>query len=128
MSGPYRGLSQNSSAVEVTTVIHEQFNALDNMKQRGEIRGIGLGLAVDEQLRKRQMDTDGVRDSLLEGWNQFSSSEECYREIISDLPSDQHRSEITDESTLSLYTSFFDGSLQMNEQEVTYISGTKEKG
>ena len=47
MSGPYRGLSQNSSAVEVTTVIHEQFNALDNMKQRGEIRGIGLGLAVD---------------------------------------------------------------------------------
>jgi len=35
LGGPYRGLSQHKSDIEVTTVINEQLNDLDTLKRHG---------------------------------------------------------------------------------------------
>jgi len=35
LDGPYRGLSQHESAIEVKTVTNEQFNDLDTLKRHG---------------------------------------------------------------------------------------------
>merc|ERR1712238_641902 len=102
-SGPYRGLSQHESAVEVATVVNEQFNTIDNMRKRGELCGGGLP-GVNEELKKREMDTPGVIEAVFGGWDRFASSEQTYQEIMESPSIGHQRSDLTDENASEFAT------------------------
>mmetsp|Transcript_4116 Transcript_4116/g.4702 ORF Transcript_4116/g.4702 Transcript_4116/m.4702 type:complete len:545 (+) Transcript_4116:422-2056(+) len=123
-SGPYRGLSQHESAIEVTTVIHEQFIALESMKNRGELNE-GILLSVDDELKRREMDTPGVIDAVHGGWKQFANSEGCYEEIMSGTSMGPRRSDVTDDKSMKLYCSFFDGETPLSNDEMDFIHGNR---
>jgi hypothetical protein len=94
------------------------------MKARSEFNTDSL-LGVNEELKRRQMDTPGVMESVHKDWNSFAASHDCYKEItrVNDLH--HHRSDLTDEKSIKLYCSFFDDSSALTEIEKSYISGTE---
>ena len=121
-SGPYRGLSQHESAVEVATVVNEQFNTIDNMRKRGELCGGGLP-GVNEELKKREMDTPGVIEAVFGGWDRFASSEQTYQEIMESPSIGHQRSDLTDEKSLKLYSSFFNSATPLTNLDSFYLRG-----
>ena len=125
LSGPYSGLSQHESAVEVTTVIQEQLNALESLKERGVLPNSVLP-GVHEDLRRRSLDTVGVMDAVYSGWHRYSKTEECYREIIDSSSLGQRRSDLTDSNSMDLYSSFYDDSTPLTNFEMHFLSGGKE--
>ena len=79
LSGPYRGLSQHESAIEVTTVINEQFNSLENLRSQGVLpKNDSIVPRVNGDLQSREMDTPGVMDAVYEGWKKFGEARDCY--------------------------------------------------
>jgi len=75
------------------------------MKHRGEmIESIFPG--VDDELKRREMDTPGVIDAVHGGWKQFSNSESCYKEIMNVASGGPRRSDVTDDKSMKLYCSF----------------------
>jgi len=123
-SGPYRGLSQHESATEVTTVIHEQFIALESMKNRGELNE-GILPGVNDELKRREMDTPGVIDAVHGGWKQFANSENCYEEIMNVASIGPRRSDVTDDKSMELYCSFFDRETSLSSHEMDFIHGSR---
>lgn len=126
MSGPYRGLSQHESAVEVTTVIQEQFHSLEVMKMKGVLPKSVLP-GVNEELRRRSLDTVGVMDAVHRGWKRYSHTEDCYRELVKASSYSHRRSDLTDANSMRLYCSFFDESTPLTNLEMNLMSGGKEK-
>jgi hypothetical protein len=126
LSGPYSGLSQHESAVEVTTVVQEQFNTLESKKETRSFPTNALP-GVNEELRRRSLDTVGVMDAVYDGWKRFSRTEESYREIIDSSSLVQRRSDLTDSKSMKLYCSFFDKSTPVTNLEMNYMSGGKVK-
>jgi hypothetical protein len=124
-SGPFSGLKEQTSAVEVATVIHEQFNVLDSMRARGDLRG-GLPL-VDNELRRREVHSEGVREAVAVGWKRYISAEQQYAEVVDNSRAQCRRSDITTEKSLELYSSFFDDSTPMSQLEMTYILGDRPR-
>lgn len=124
-TGPYRGLSQNDSAIEVTTVIQEQFNALDKKRERGELRGGGGLPGVDANLRRRGVRSSGVKEAVMNGWDRFAKAERQYAEIIDTSSLGCKRSDLTSESSMRLYCSFFDESTPLSGLEMTYMLGER---
>jgi len=110
--------------VEVTTVIHEQFNNLDNRKKRGELRGGGLP-GVSDALKEREIDTPGVIEAVFGGWDRFSQNEGTYTEIMNTSSICHKRSDLTDKQSLSIYNSFFGYSTPLTNLDVSYIVGSK---
>jgi len=108
--------------MRVATVVNEQFNVLENMKNRGELRGAGLP-GVDEELKRKEMDKPGVIDAVFGGWSRFSDSEQVYREILDDTPIGPQRSEFTDEKSMKVYCSLFPQSTHLSKLDLTYING-----
>jgi hypothetical protein len=125
LSGPYSGLEEIKSAVEVATVIHEQFSVLDSMRARGDLRG-GLPL-VDSELKRREVYSEGVRESVAMGWKRYISAEQQYAEVVDNSRAQCRRSDITTEKSLELYSSFFDDSTRMSQLGMTYLLGEKPK-
>jgi len=111
--------------VEVATAIHEQFNVLDSMRARGDLRG-GLPL-VDNELKRRDVYADGVRESVAVGWKRYINAEQQYAEVVDNSRAQCRRSDITTEKSLELYTSFFDDSTPMSQLDMTYMLGEKPK-
>lgn len=120
-SGPYKGLYEDKSAVEVATVIHEQFNVLDSMRARGDLRG-GLPL-VDGELRRRDVYAEGVRESVAGGWKRYINAEQQYAEVVDNSKAQCRRSDLTTERSLELYSSFFDDSTPVSQLDMTYLLG-----
>jgi len=108
----------------VTTVIHKQFIALKSMKNRGELNE-GILLSVDDELKRREMDTPGVIDAVHGGWKQFANSEGCYDEIMSGTSMGPRRSDVTDDKSMKLYCSFFDGETPLSNDEMDFIHGNR---
>ena len=119
-TGPYRGLSQHESAMDVTTVIYEQFDTLGNVQKRG---GDGLP-SVTHDLKRRQMDTPGVMDAVFHGWDRFSAEEKAYAEIMDTSSMSQRRSDFTDSLSLSTYCTFFEHTTPLTDLEKSYLNGT----
>ena len=116
-SGPYSGLFQDESAIEVETVIQEQFNALENMRSRGELReGIPL---MDMELKRRGLYTAGVKGAVTSGWNRHTRAEKQYDELFDETNADCQRSDLTTAESLKLYASFFSPDLQVLSPEPT---------
>jgi hypothetical protein len=123
-SGPYKGFNQGTSAIEVATVVHEQFNALDNMRSRGELReGIPL---MDTELRRRGFYTDGVKEAVKSGWDGHMAAEKHYSEIFSASSTSYERSDLTTENSLKLYTSLFPPDKSVPTTDRIFISGKKD--
>lgn len=109
----------------MATVIHEQFNVLDSMRARGDLRG-GPSL-VDNELKRREVYADGVRESIAVGWKRYINAEQQYAEIVDNSRAQCSRSDITTEKSLELYSSFFDDSTPMSQLDMTYMLGEKSQ-
>ncbi len=126
MCGQYRGLSKMESAIEVTTVIQEQFHSLEAMKSKGVLSKSVLP-GVNEELRRRSLDTIGVMDAVHRGWKRYSYTEDCYRELLKSSTLSHRRSDLTDTNSMKLYCSFFDQNTSLTNLEMNIMSGGKEK-
>lgn len=80
---------------------------------------------VDEELKRRSMDTPGVMDAVYGGWKKFGQSHDCYREVISSDSMYHRRSDLTDESSMKLYCSFFNDDTKLTDLDVTHMTGGK---
>lgn len=111
----------------MTGIIQEQFNALEALKAKGVLTNNVL-TGVNEELKRRSLDTVGVLDAVYGGWNRFCSTEECYNEIVDSTTLGERRSDLTDSKSMKLYCSFYDyDSTLLNNFEMNSISGGKEK-
>jgi hypothetical protein len=116
-------LRQNTSAIEVATVVQEQFNAYEKMKNRGELReGIAL---MDSELRRRGLYTEGVKGAISSGWNRRIRAEKHYSESSLEPSQRSTRSELTSTSSLQLYSSFFPHDKEMTTTDLTFVVGDK---
>lgn len=112
---------QDESAIEVATVIHEQFNALENMRSRGELReGIPL---MDMELKRRGLHTAGVKGAVSAGWNRHMTAEKQYSELFNEIGSDCRRSDLTTPRSLKLYASFFSPDLESTTPDLSFMLG-----
>ena len=123
-NGPYRGVPSQESAIAVSAAVHEQLNTLDNMKNRGELRGERGLPGVDDFLKRRGMDNPGVMDAIFGSWSRSSKSEQIYSETSSQVPKGTQRSDLTDDKSLKLYCSHFPSYTQLSILDLTLIRGT----
>jgi hypothetical protein len=107
----------------VATVVHEQFNAYENMRSRGELReGIPL---MDAELRRRGFYTDGVKEAVTIGWDRHTTAEKHYSESFLESSPNYKRSDLTTSSSLKLYSSFFSPDKAMTTTDLTFLLGEK---
>ena len=120
-SGPYKGLDRDFSAVEVATVVFEQLNAYENIRNRGELQeGIPL---MDSELKRRGFYTDGVKDTIADDWERHLEAEKQYQETCSDDSLKFTRSDLTTTNSLRLYTSFYAPDQAMTATDLTVLLG-----
>jgi len=134
-TGIYRGLSQNTSAVCVSTAIHEQFNTLaassndiPNEYSNNTYGGAGGNSrnfsAVDtEMLQKQQLDAPGVKCSIESGRDYHSRAKDMYKEILDSSSLRGTRSDLTNESSMKLYCSMFDDQTELSRVNQMYMLG-----
>eukprot|EP00957_Ditylum_brightwellii_P113701 8669251-Ditylum_brightwellii.AAC.1 len=127
-TGPYRGLPQSASAMEVTTIIQEQFNSLENTREHGDLHSGGGLQFVDEKLRRCGMDKSGVKATILNDWDRRAMAEEAYNEIIDTSSIGCKRSDLTTERSMKLYSSFFDESTKISGLGMMYMLGEENPG
>lgn len=120
-SGPYKGLDRDFSAVEVSTVVFEQLNAYEKIRNRGELQeGIPL---MDSELKRRGFYTDGVKETIGDDWERHLEAEKQYQETCSEGGLKFTRSDLTTTNSLKLYTSFFSPDQAMTTTDLTLLLG-----
>ena len=120
-SGPYNGLDQDFSAVDVSTVVFEQLNAYENIRNRGELQeGIPL---MDSELKRRGFYTEGVKESIADDWQRHLEAEKQYQETCSNGSLKFVRSDLTTTNSLKLYSSFFSPDQAMTTTDLTALLG-----
>lgn len=112
--GEYRGLSKDTSAIEVATAIHEQFNALESMSAGGD-------LVIERELERRGLNTAGVINAVSTGWEKFTIGEEQYMEVVEAKVSRCQRSDLTNAESLKLYASEFDGNTHLSTADRIFL-------
>lgn len=98
------------------------------MKQKGatgELEGKTIPL-INDDLKRREMDTPGVIHAVYDGWNRFEQSENSYEEIVSRNTLRYGRSDLTDEYSMRLYSSFFDRDRVLSSNEIYHMSGVSK--
>lgn len=120
-SGPYKGLDRNFSAIEFSTMVFEQLNAYENIRRRGKLRD-GIP-AMDAELMRRGFYTDGVRETIADGWDQHVAAERQYHETCLPGSAKYRRSDLTTTNSLKLYTSFFSPDLAMAVPDLAVLLG-----
>lgn len=119
--GPYKGLRQDTSAIEVATVVQEQFNAYEKMRNRGELReGIAL---MDSELKRRGLYTEGVKGAISSGWNRRVRAEKHYSESFLEPSQRSTRSALSTTNSLQLYSSFYPHEKEMTTTDLAFIVG-----
>jgi len=124
-SGPYRGLNHNESALRVATVIHGHYNYLEEKIEEGVLSYDEPPPGLLDKLKRSNLYSVGVTESFCNGWSQLSNAEKTYTEIMDMSSIGYKRSDITTESSMKLYCSFFDESTSLNQLEQSYASGQK---
>jgi hypothetical protein len=120
-SGPYKGLNRNFSAIEFSTVVFEQLYAYENIRRRGRLKeGI---IVMDAELMRRGFYTDGVRETIADGWDQHVTAEKQYHETCLPGSSKYRRSDLTTTNSLKLYTSFFSPDQAMAIPDLSVLLG-----
>lgn len=114
-SGPYKGLNQNDSAVKVATTVHSYFNFLEERVEEGELSYNEVHPPhLLETLKQADLYSVGVTQTMYSGWRHQAKAEKTYNEIVDMTSIGCRRSDITTESSMKLYTSFFDQSTEMS--------------
>ncbi|VEU41306.1 unnamed protein product [Pseudo-nitzschia multistriata] len=120
-SGLYKGLDRDFSAIDVSTVVFEQLNAYDNISSRGELQEcIPL---MNAELKQRGFYTDGVKETIADGWKRHLEAEKQYREICFGGSSKFRRSDLTTPNSLKLYASFYSPDQIMTTTDLTVLLG-----
>lgn len=123
-SGPYRGLNHNESAVHVATVIHSHYNYLEEKIEDGELSYDDAPPGLLDRLKRTNLYSVGVTETFCNGWSQLANAERAYAEILDMSSVGYKRSDLTTESSMKLYSSFFDPeSTSLSQLEQTYITG-----
>ncbi|CAB9519183.1 Phosphoinositide phosphatase SAC5 [Seminavis robusta] len=123
-SGQFRGLSHDESAIEVATLVHEQFNALESMRSRGDLSPEGISL-VDMELKRRGMDASGVRDTVASEWERCNKAEKQYSEVLHPATAACRRSDLTTSNSLNLYASLYDEGTELSIPDLIFLLGKK---
>lgn len=126
-SGPYRGLNQDESAVRVATTIHGYYNYLEEKVEEGELSYDEIHPPeLIETLKQRDLHSVGVTESFYAGWKHMAKAERSYSEIV-DMASSigYRRSDLTTDSSMKLYCSFFDQSSEISPLEQAYALGER---
>jgi len=125
-SGPYRGLNQNESAVRVATTIHGYFNFLEEKVEEGELSYSEIHPPeLLETLKQNDLYSVGVTESFYSGWKHLAKAEKTYSEIVDMSSVGYRRSDITTDSSMKLYSSFFDQSSEISPLEQAYAIGDR---
>mmetsp|Transcript_30450 Transcript_30450/g.49801 ORF Transcript_30450/g.49801 Transcript_30450/m.49801 type:complete len:553 (-) Transcript_30450:394-2052(-) len=125
-SGPYRGLNQNESAVRVATTIHGYFNYLEEKVEEGELSYNEIHPPeLLETLKQTDLYSVGVTESFYSGWKHLAKAEKSYSEIVDMSSIGYRRSDITTDSSMKLYSSFFDQSSEISPLEHAYAIGER---
>jgi hypothetical protein len=120
-SGPYKGLDRNFSAIEFSTVVFEQLNAYENIRRRGRLKeGIPI---MNAELMRRGFYTDGVRETIADGWDQHVTAEKQYHETCLPGSSKYRRSDLTTTNSLKLYATFFSPDQVMAVPDLSVLLG-----
>ena len=113
-SGPYRGLNQNESAVKVASEIYGIFNNLEEKIEEGELSYSDPNPPeVLQRFHQSGLDAVGVKETFKAGWNHLGKAEKTFTEITDMSSVGYKRSDITTESSMKLYSSFFDSSSEI---------------
>ena len=113
-SGPYRGLNQNESAVKVASEIYGIFNNLEEKIEEGELSySDPFPPEVLQRFHQSGLDAVGVKETFKAGWNHLGKAEKTFTEITDMSSVGYKRSDITTESSMKLYSSFFDSSSEI---------------
>ena len=115
-TGPYSGLDNDHSAVQVEMAIHEQFIGVERASSSSK-------KLVEMELKRRGLDTLGVKASVEVSWANFCSSEKQFTEITESPLSSRGRSDLTTPSTYDLYSSYFDQATTLTTPELIFLSG-----
>ncbi|GKY92743.1 hypothetical protein MPSEU_000244300 [Mayamaea pseudoterrestris] len=127
-SGPYSGLPKETSAIQVATAIHEQFNAFSNSSRRDE-KSLGYGshrsghYLAEMELDRQGLGTDGVISAVRAGWNHFGTANMQYTEIVEGEVGQCRRSDLTVADALRLYVSSVDTSTTLSAADLNFVSG-----
>jgi len=125
-SGPYRGLNQNESAVRVATTIHGYFNYLEEKVEEGELSYNEIHPPeLLETLKQTDLYSVGVTESFYSGWKHLAKAENTYSEIVDMSSIGYRRSDITTDSSMKLYSSFFDQSTEISQLDQAYAIGER---
>jgi hypothetical protein len=125
-TGSYSGLQQKTSAIEVATVVQEQLYAYENMRDRGELQE-GFEL-MEAELERRGFYTEGVKDEVRSGWEDHLSAERHYSEAFLERGSYYKRSDLTTDTSLKLYSSFFAPNEALTIADYTFLLGEAPTG
>jgi hypothetical protein len=125
-TGPYRGLFQEESAIEVSTTVHEILNALESMRNRGNVAENDTSL-LDAELRRRGLFTSGIKDTISAAWDSRLQSELSYSEIFEESGNESRRSDLTTEDNIKLYSSFYAPDRSLSEIERSSVFGMRSQ-
>jgi len=121
-SGPYKGLSEHASAIEATTVLHEQFNAMESMHIHGNLND--RFQMVSDELQRRGYNSAGMKEAVVDGWAKQELAEHQYMEMLDTSNIGCRRSDLTTEESMKLYSSFFDDSTPLSILDLTFLMGS----
>lgn len=80
------------------------------------------------ELKRRGLDTLGVKESVEVSWTNFCSSEKQFTEITENPLSSRGRSDLTTPSTYELYASYFDEETTLTTPDLIFLSGEDTVG
>jgi hypothetical protein len=102
------------SAIEVATVLHEQFNWLDS------VMSTGLHLA-NREITRKGLNTSGMEEAVLTGWNRLCEATTQYSEILEPDFTRCQRSGLTSTKSMQLYVSNFDDDLTLMTRDRIFL-------
>lgn len=114
--GPYCGLQKDRSALQVETAILEQFIGIEQSS-------LSSKKLIEAELKRRGLDTLGVKENVHNRWTQFCASEKQYNEITERRSSSHTCSDLSTSASYELYKSYFDESTNLLEPDAIFLSG-----
>lgn len=101
--------------MKVATTVHSYFNFLEERVEEGELSYNEVHPPhLLETLKQADLYSVGVTQTMYSGWRHQAKAEKTYNEIVDMTSIGCRRSDITTESSMKLYTSFFDQSTEMS--------------
>jgi hypothetical protein len=121
LSGPYKGLRKDRSAIEVATAIQEQFNGFESLETGGPD-------LIESELKRRGYASAGVKQAVAKAWRDHRNAQRQYTEIVEGSIDSCVRSEMTTHDSLRLYAMNSDASTPLSVADRIFLTGRKPGG